>query len=66
MKQQKGLNIASNGVLMVIDFSGKFNGEAFVRFSSMVEAHNALDRHKEKIGTRFVYYFNSKMNLEHT
>jgi hypothetical protein len=41
---------------MVIDFSGKLNGEAFVRFSNMVDAQKGLDRHKEKIGNRFVYY----------
>jgi hypothetical protein len=58
MKQisKKGLSVVNNGILMVIDFSGRFNGEAFVRFSNMVDAQKGLDRHKEKIGNRFVNY----------
>lgn len=51
----KGLDIArSDGVLMVQDFSGRFNGEGFVRFEHMQDAHRALDKHKQKIGTRWV------------
>jgi len=39
---------------MVIDFSGRFNGEAFVQFETISDAHKALERHKQKISNRFV------------
>lgn len=39
---------------MVIDFTGRFNGEAFVQFDNILDAHRALDRHKQKISNRFV------------
>lgn len=39
---------------MVIDFSGRFNGEAFVQFTNMGDAQRALEKHKQKIGNRFV------------
>ena len=35
--------------MMVIDKSGRFNGEAFVEFERLDDALNALDRHKQKI-----------------
>jgi hypothetical protein len=38
---------------MVIDFSGRFNGEAFVQFENMENAHRALDMHKKLMGHRF-------------
>ncbi len=40
--------------MLVIDFSGRFNGEAFVLFENMSDAHKALEKHKEKISNRFV------------
>jgi RNA recognition motif-containing protein len=43
--------------MMVIDFSGRFNGEAFVQFETISDAHKALERHKQKISNRFVGIF---------
>jgi hypothetical protein len=42
--------------MMVIDKSGRFNGEAFVEFERLDDALNALDRHKQKIANRFVSF----------
>ena len=42
--------------MMVIDFTGRFNGEAFVAFENLDDAANALQRHKQKISSRFVYF----------
>lgn len=39
---------------MVIDFSGRFNGEAFVQFNNILDANKALERHKQKISNRLV------------
>ena len=49
-----GLNVAYDGILMVIDFSGRFNGEAFVEFVDAANANKALERHKHKISSRWV------------
>lgn len=53
-KQNKGLSTTEDGIMMVIDFSGRFNGEAFVQFGSNEDALKALDRHKQKISNRLV------------
>ena len=54
MKLNKGLVIAYDGIMMVIDFTGRFNGEAFVQFETISDAHKGLERHKQKISNRFV------------
>lgn len=54
INQNKGLSIAYDGILLVVDFSGRFNGEAFVQFSSLTDAHKALEKHKQKMGNRLV------------
>jgi hypothetical protein len=38
--------------MMVIDFSGRFNGEAFVTFNTIDDALDSLNRHKQKISNR--------------
>jgi len=50
--KKKGLNIANDGIMMVIDFSGRFNGEAFVTFNTIDDALDSLNRHKQKISNR--------------
>jgi hypothetical protein len=40
--------------MTVIDFSGRFNGEAFVQFESLQDAAKALEKHKDKMSNRFV------------
>ena len=54
---QTGLSTTEEDILMVIDFSGRFNGEAFVRFESLEDAAKALERHKQKISNRWVVRF---------
>lgn len=44
---------------MVIDFTGRFNGEAFVTFETIEDALNALDKHREKISNRYIEVFRS-------
>ena len=42
---------------MVIDFSGRFNGEAFVQFTNIDDAYKALDNHKKMMGHRFESFY---------
>ena len=42
---------------MVIDFSGRFNGEAFVQFTNIDNAYKALDNHKKMMGHRFESFY---------
>jgi heterogeneous nuclear ribonucleoprotein F/H len=55
----QGLVIAYDGIMMVIDFTGRFNGEAFVQFETISDAHKALERHKQKISNRYIEIFRS-------
>ncbi|CAF0849421.1 unnamed protein product [Brachionus calyciflorus] len=57
-----GLKIAFDGLLMVIDFSGRFNGEAFVQFDSILDANKALEKHKQKIANRYIEVFRSTLD----
>jgi heterogeneous nuclear ribonucleoprotein F/H len=54
-----GLNCTEDGIMMVIDFGGRFNGEAFVQFGDIADALGAIDRHKQKISNRYIEVFRS-------
>ena len=49
--------------MMVSDFTGRFNGEAFVQFETLFDATKALERHKQKLSSRFVLLFFSLFSL---
>lgn len=57
----QGLVIAYDGIMMVIDFTGRFNGEAFVQFETISDAHKGLERHKQKISNRYIEIFRSSL-----
>ncbi len=43
-----------NGINLLTDFEGRPAGEGYVQFASNELAEKALQKHKEKIGHRFV------------
>ncbi len=54
-----------------MDFvTGRLKGEAFVKFATMDDAFRALNKHKEKLGPRFVclklLFLNNFVNLFYT
>jgi hypothetical protein len=56
---------------MIMDFvTGRLKGEAFVKFATMDDAFRALNKHKEKLGPRFVclklLFLNNFVNLFYT
>lgn len=47
------------GVLFVHQADGRATGDAFVLFASEEEANQALTKHKQLIGTRYIELFKS-------
>ncbi|XP_034548236.1 G-rich sequence factor 1 [Notolabrus celidotus] len=55
-----GLDILQNGITLVIDNRGRKTGEGYVQFASQEVANEALQRHKELIGNRYIEVFPSR------
>ncbi|XP_063776189.1 G-rich sequence factor 1 isoform X2 [Pseudophryne corroboree] len=55
-----GLTIANEGINFVFDQRGRKSGEAFVQFISQEHADQALLRHKQEIGSRYIEIFTSR------
>lgn len=57
-----GLSLADEGITFVFDQRGRKSGEAFVQFISEEHAEQALLRHKQEIGSRYIEIFPSRKN----
>ncbi|KAM3867615.1 G-rich sequence factor 1 [Diretmus argenteus] len=55
-----GLEIAEDGVTIVLDHKGRNSGEAYVQFTSQQTADEALQRDRELIGNRYIELFPSR------
>ncbi|XP_074525969.1 G-rich sequence factor 1 [Halichoeres trimaculatus] len=60
-----GLDIISNGITFVSNHRGRRSGEAYVQFSSQDAANEALCRHKENMGHRYIEVFPSRRSEIH-
>ncbi|CAH2301481.1 G-rich sequence factor 1 isoform X2 [Pelobates cultripes] len=57
-----GLDIADEGITFVLDQRGRKSGEAFVQFLTQEHADQALLKHKQEIGSRYIEIFPSRRN----
>ncbi|XP_029115462.1 heterogeneous nuclear ribonucleoprotein F-like [Scleropages formosus] len=55
-----GLDIAEDGVTLVFDRKGRSTGIAYVEFTSQEMAAQALEKHRETMGSRYIEVFPSK------
>ncbi|CAL4095666.1 unnamed protein product, partial [Meganyctiphanes norvegica] len=56
------LEVCPNGIAMPMDYQGRPSGEAYVQFTSQEISDKALERHKEKIGVRYIEVFRSSLD----
>ncbi|XP_056274228.1 G-rich sequence factor 1 [Pseudoliparis swirei] len=61
-----GLDIVEDGITVVLDHKARNSGEAFVQFSSNEAAGEALQRHREVIGNRYIEVFPSRRDQVHS
>ncbi|XP_003745268.1 heterogeneous nuclear ribonucleoprotein F [Galendromus occidentalis] len=57
-----GLEIVPNGIVIPVDFNGRTAGDAYVQFASKEAAEKALEKHKERIGHRYIEIFKSSLS----
>lgn len=58
----KGMETTPDGILMLVDTSGKNTGEGYLQFTSQGHAEQALLKHKESIDRRYIEVYKSSRN----
>lgn len=56
-----GMEIVPNGITLLQDHQGRTTGDAYVQFANHNISERAVDKHKEKIGHRYIEIFKSSL-----
>jgi len=56
-----GLEIVPNGITLLHDHQGRTTGDAYVQFAGHTISEEAVAKHKEKIGHRYIEIFKSSL-----
>lgn len=53
----QGLEIAENGIKYIYNESGRISGEGFVEFANQQSYQEAIKRHRQNMGSRYIEVF---------
>merc|ERR1719187_174177 len=57
----QGLDIMENGITILLNEEGRTRGDGYVQFTTAQGAEEALTRHREKMGRRYIEVFKSSL-----
>ncbi|KII67067.1 Heterogeneous nuclear ribonucleoprotein F [Thelohanellus kitauei] len=57
-----GINIPSNNIVIIMDDQNRCSGDAYVEFLTAEDTQKAINKHRERMGSRFIEIFQSSRN----